>query len=161
MTVVALEPSDGPVPPPPIVVIPVETASTTCDAESRCTWLSTPPAVRIRPSPATTSVEAPITSCGCTPSLMSGLPARPRATMRPPRMPTSVLTMPQWSSTTTLVMTVSSAPAIRLRPDWSIDSRIDFPPPKTASSPPMVRSSSTSIQRSVSPRRTWSPVVGP
>ena len=64
VTVVALLPSDGPVPPPPMVVIPVETASTIWDAERMCTWLSMPPAVRIRPSPAMTSVEAPMTSPG-------------------------------------------------------------------------------------------------
>ena len=45
--------------------------------------------------------------------------------------------------------------------DWAIDSRIDLPPPKTASSPPKLRSCSTSIHRSVSARRTWSPTVGP
>ena len=57
VTVVALLPSDGPVPPPPMVVIPVEIASTIWDAERMCTWLSTPPAVRIRPSPEITSVD--------------------------------------------------------------------------------------------------------
>jgi hypothetical protein len=43
----------------------------------------------------------------------------------------------------------------------SIDSRIVLPPPKTASSPPTQWSRSTSIQRSVSASRTWSPSVGP
>ena len=81
--------------------------------------------------------------------------------MRPSRMPTSARMTPQWSSTIALVMTVSSAPSARVAPPWAIDSRIDLPPPKTASSPPAVRSSVTSIHRSVSPRRTWSPAVGP
>ncbi len=57
----------------------------------------------------------PITSAGCTPSAMSGLPERPSATIRPSRMPTSARTTPQWSSTIALVMTVSSAPSARVR----------------------------------------------
>ena len=81
--------------------------------------------------------------------------------MRPSRIPTSAFTTPQWSRTSALVITVSRAPSARVVVDWCIDSRIDFPPPKTASSPPEVRSCSTSIHRSVSARRTWSPVVGP
>jgi hypothetical protein len=36
---------------------------------------------------------------GWTPSIVSGLPALPIATIRPSRMPTSALTTPQWSST--------------------------------------------------------------
>ncbi len=58
-------------------------------------------------------------------------------------------------------MTVSGAPSARVVLPWAIDSRMDLPPPKTASSPPTVRSCSTSIHRSVSASRTWSPVVGP
>ena len=161
VTVVALVPSDGPVPPPPRVVSPVASASTICDGEIRCTWVSMPPAVRILPSPEMTSVDGPICSSGCTPSATSGLPARPSATIRPSRIPTSARTIPQWSSTIALVMTVSGAPSARVVPPCAIDSRIDLPPPKTASSPPAVRSCSTSIHRSVSPSRTWSPTVGP
>ena len=56
---------------------------------------------------------------------------------------------------------VQGARRRRVSVPWAIDSRIDLPPPKTASSPPKVRSCSTSIHRSVSPRRTWSPAVGP
>jgi hypothetical protein len=68
-------------------------------------------------------------------------------------MPTSARTTPHQSRMIALVMTVSSAPSARDHVLWAIDSRMDFPPPKTASSPPTVRSSSTSIHRSVSPRR--------
>ena len=161
VTVVARDPEDGPVPPPPTVVMPVASASCTWEVDRKCTWMSMAPAVRICPSPAMTSVDGPITRSGWTPSAMSGLPARPSATIRPSRMPTSALTTPQWSRTTTLVMTVSGAPSARVSVDWAIDSRIDLPPPKTASSPPTVRSCSTSTQRSVSPSRSWSPVVAP
>lgn len=95
------------------------------------------------------------------PSAMSAFPARPSATMVPSRMPTSARTIPHQSRTTALVITVSSAPAARVVVPWAIDSRMDLPPPKTTSSPPAGRSCSTSIHRSVSPRRTWSPAVGP
>ena len=71
-------------------------------------WVSKPPAVRILPSPAITSVPGPMTMV--TPGWMSGLPALPMAAMRPSLMPTSALTMPQWSRISALVMTVSTAP---------------------------------------------------
>ena len=152
--VVARVPSDGPVPPPMIVVMPAATAWSTICGQMKWTWPSIPPAVRIRPSPATMSVVGPISSAGSMPSAMSGLPALPSATMRPSLMPTSQRTMPQWSSTTTFVMTMSGAPCADVRVPCSIDSRIVLPPPKTASSPPMQRSSSTSSQRSVSASRS-------
>ena len=44
--------------------------------------------------------------------------------------------MPQWSRMTAPVMTRSGAPSARVVRAWPIDSRITFPPPKTASSPP-------------------------
>ena len=96
--------------------------------------------------------------------MVSGLPALPSATIRPSRMPTSALTMPQWSSTTAPVITVSGEPSARVARDWPIDSRITLPPPKTTSSPaagPPLRSSSTSMSRLVSASRIRSPVVGP
>src|SRR5580704_3302744 len=125
-----------------------------------------PPAVRIRPLPAITSVDGPMTSSGVTPSMMSGLPALPSATIRPSRTPMSALITPQWSSTTAPVITRSGVPSARVATDWPIDSRITLPPPKIASSPasgpgPPHRSSVTSISRSVSASRTRSPVVGP
>ena len=166
MTVVALVPSAGPVPPPISVVMPAASATGICCGAIRCTWLSMPPAVRIRPLPAITSVDGPMTSSGVTPSMVSGLPALPRATIRPSRTPTSALITPQWSSTTAPVMTRSGVPSARVATDWPIDSRITLPPPKIASSPasgpgPPHRSSVTSISRSVSASRTRSPTVGP
>jgi hypothetical protein len=161
VTVVALVPSAGPVPPPMIVVMPADRASSRICGQIRWTWLSIAPAVRILPLPAMISVFGPITSCGWTPSIVSGLPARPRATMRPSRMPTSALTMPQWSSTTAPVITVSGVPSARVAVDWPIDSRITLPPPKTASSPPAHSSRSISMSRLVSASRMRSPAVGP
>ena len=49
---------------------------------------------------------------------MSGLPALPIAAMSPSLMPTSALTMPQWSRISALVMTVSTAP--RARVTWRL-----------------------------------------
>src|SRR5687768_5401261 len=95
------------------------------------------------------------------PSMVSGLPALPSATIRPSRIPTSAFTTPQWSSTTAPVITRSGVPSARVARDWPIDSRIDLPPPKTASSPPTQRSSSTSMNRLVSASLIRSPVVGP
>ena len=60
VTVVALVPSAGPVPPPMSVVMPAASASGICCGAIMWTWLSTPPAVRIMPLPARISVEAPI-----------------------------------------------------------------------------------------------------
>jgi hypothetical protein len=161
VTVVALVPSAGPVPPPTSVVMPEPSASSTIWGQMRCTWLSMLPAVTILPFPERTSVDGPITSAGSTPSIVSGLPALPIPTMRPSRMPMSALTMPQWSRTTAPVITRSGVPSARVAPDWPIDSRITLPPPNTTSSPPAQRSSVTSISRSVSARRMRSPVVGP
>ena len=97
VTVVALVPSAGPVPPPMIVVMPAASASSTICGQIRWTWQSIAPAVRILPLPAMISVDGPMTRSGWTPSMVSGLPALPMPTMRPSRMPMSALTMPQWS----------------------------------------------------------------
>ncbi len=59
--VVAEVPVAGPVPPPTIVVMPDASASSTCCGQMKWMWLSTPPAVRILPSPAMTSVPGPMT----------------------------------------------------------------------------------------------------
>ena len=64
--VVALVPSAGPVPPPITVVMPAASATGICCGAMRWTWLSMPPAVRIRPLPAITSVDGPITRPGVT-----------------------------------------------------------------------------------------------
>ncbi len=163
--VVALVPSAGPVPPPTKVVIPDASASSTSCGQTKWTWASMPPAVRILPLPAMISVSGPMTRRGWTPSIVSGLPALPIAVTRPSRMPMSALTTPQWSSTTAPVITVSGAPSARVSRDWPMDSLITLPPPKTASSPllpgPPDRSRSTSTSRSVSASLIRSPVVGP
>ena len=160
VTVVARVPSAGPVPPPMIVVVPAAIATSMTCGQIRWTWQSTIPAVRMRPSPASTSVPGPTTRSGWTPSMMSGFPALPTAVMRPSRTPTSALTTPQWSSTTAFVMTRSTVENVAC----PIDSRMTLPPPKTVSSPGPdgeQRSSVGEIHRSVSPRRTRSPSVGP
>ena len=59
VTVVALVPSAGPVPPPMTVVMPDASASSTICGQIRCTWQSMAPAVRIRPLPERISVDGP------------------------------------------------------------------------------------------------------
>ena len=59
VTVVADVPAAGPVPPPTIVVTPDINAVSTCCGQIQWMWVSIPPAVRICPSPAITSVAAP------------------------------------------------------------------------------------------------------
>ena len=93
--VVAAVPVAGPVPPPTSVVSPALMASVTSCGQMKWMWLSRPPAVTIRPSPAITSVAAPTIMPGVTPAMRSGLPALPTATMRPSRMPMSAFTIPQ------------------------------------------------------------------
>lgn len=61
VTVVALLPSAGPVPPPMSVVTPEPSATSSCSGQMKWTWVSTPPAVRILPLPEMTSVSGPIT----------------------------------------------------------------------------------------------------
>ena len=83
--VVALVPVAGPVPPPKSEVTPDISASSTCCGQMKWMWLSKPPAVRILPSPAITSVPGPITME--TLGWISGLPALPIAAMRPSLSP--------------------------------------------------------------------------
>ncbi len=163
--VVPLLPSAGPVPPPIIVVTPLLSASSTCCGARKWTWVSTAPAVATRCSPEITSVPGPITRSGSTPSWVRGLPALPIPTMRPARTPRSPLTTPSTpSSTTTLVITRSSAPDAAVAVgSWAIPSRIALPPPYTASSPkaPTLQSRSTSTTRLVSASVKRSPTDGP
>ena len=56
VTVVAVLPSAGPVPPPMSVVTPAASASSICSGQMKWTWVSIPPAVRILPLPEMTSV---------------------------------------------------------------------------------------------------------
>ena len=58
--VVASVPCAGPVPPPSMVVTPDISASSICCGQMKWMWLSMPPAVRILPSPAMTSVPGPM-----------------------------------------------------------------------------------------------------
>src|SRR6056297_1761456 len=90
--VVARVPCAGPVPPPSIVVRPECRASSICCGQMKWIWLSNPPAVRMRPSPAMTSVPGPTVMV--TPGCVSGLPALPMAAMRPSVRPTSALMIP-------------------------------------------------------------------
>jgi hypothetical protein len=53
MQVVARVPLAGPVPPPISVVIPEASASSQACGQTKCMCESTPPAVRISPSPCT------------------------------------------------------------------------------------------------------------
>ncbi len=84
-----LRPSLGPVPPPAIVVMPAASASCTCEGEMRWTWVSMPPAVRMRPSPETTSVDGPMRRAGWDAVGDVGFPARPMPQTIPSRIPTS------------------------------------------------------------------------
>ena len=69
--VVASVPCAGPVPPPSIVVRPECRASSICCGQMKWIWASKPPAVRIRPSAAITSVPGPTTMV--TPGLRVGV----------------------------------------------------------------------------------------
>ena len=134
--VVANVPVAGPVPPPSMVVTPLERASSICCGQMKWMWLSMPPAVTIIPSAAMISVPGPITMS--TPGCTSGLPALPIFAMRAPRKPMSAFTMPQWSMISALVRTQSTAscaPGPLTRCDWPMPSRIVLPPPNFTSSP--------------------------
>ena len=87
--VVASVPCAGPVPPPSMVVMPDEIASSTCCGQMKWICASMPPAVTMRPSPAMISVPGPMISV--IPGWVSGLPALPIPAMRPSRSPISAL----------------------------------------------------------------------
>ncbi len=131
--VVAKVPVAGPVPPPSIEVTPDISASSICCGQMKWMWVSKPPAVRILPSPAITSVPGP--TMMVTPGWMSGLPALPIAAISPSFRPTSAFTIPQWSRMTALVMTVSTAPRALVVCACPMPSRITLPPPNFTSSP--------------------------
>jgi hypothetical protein len=125
-------PVAGPVPPPSIVVTPDISASSICCGQMKWMWLSMPPAVTIIPSPAMISVPPPMAIV--TPGWMSGLPALPMPAMRPPLMAMSALTIPQWSTISALVITVSATSAASCWP-CPMPSRMTLPPPNLTSSP--------------------------
>mmetsp|Transcript_19704 Transcript_19704/g.59666 ORF Transcript_19704/g.59666 Transcript_19704/m.59666 type:complete len:317 (-) Transcript_19704:1234-2184(-) len=89
--VVAQVPEAGPVPPPSSVVRPLVSASSQSCGQMKCTCVSMPPAVTMRPSPAMASVLGPTIMFGETPAMTSGLPAFPRPAMRPSLRPMSHL----------------------------------------------------------------------
>ncbi len=132
MQVVANVPVAGPVPPPIMVVTPLISASSICCGQMKWMCESMPPAVTIMPSPAIASVPAPIGMV--TPGWISGLPALPILQMRPSFRPMSALTMPQWSTISALVITVS-ATSLDMRWLWPMPSRMTLPPPNFTSSP--------------------------
>src|SRR4249919_1419063 len=164
VTVVALEPSDGPVPPPIKVVVPFDKAASACCGEMKWICVSIPAAVRIKCEPEIASVARPSSKPDVTPSMVCGLPDLPMAQMSPSLMPTSALTTPCTASIiVTLVMTRSGAPALRVnRLSMPMPSRKLLPPPNTISSPSRPRRSrSISTNSPVSPNRMRSPTVGP
>ena len=130
--VVALVPVAGPVPPPIMVVTPDIMASSICCGQIKWICASMQPAVNIFPSPAIISVPGPIIIS--TLSCMSGLPALPIPKIKPFFMPTSALTIPQWSRISALVITVSGV-WLELSWLWPIPSRMVLPPPNFTSSP--------------------------
>ncbi len=126
-------PVAGPVPPPSMVVTPELSASSICCGQIKWMWLSMPPAVRIMPSPAITSVPAPIGIV--TPGWMSGLPPLPIFQMRPSFRPTSAFTMPATASMISALVTMVSATSAETPWPWPMPSRITLPPPNFTSSP--------------------------
>ena len=99
-------PHTGPNSCPMMVVTPDASDASMIRGDSRCTCVSMAPAVAISPSPEMMVVPVPTTTS--TSSIMSGLPARPTAQMRPSRMPIDTLPMRRVASmTTTLEITMS------------------------------------------------------
>lgn len=142
-----------------MVVTPEASEASMMRGESRWTWVSMAPAVAMRPSPETMVVPVPTTTS--TPSMVSGLPARPMAVIRPAVRPMEVLMMPWTASiTSTLLMTMSqvsrTVAALRCRP-----SRAVLPKPARNSSPGAWESDSTRTISPESPSRIRSPARGP
>ncbi len=149
-----------PMPMPTREVTPAASAAGTTSALERWTWESTMPGVAMSPSPVIIAVWESTTSS--TPSVFSGLPARPTPTIRPSLTPMLVLRTPSSGSmTTTPRITMSRALSRGARPVTSSPSRVVLPQPPSSSSPGSVSSPSTRTHRSVSASRIRSPVVGP
>ena len=107
------------------VVTPAESATGTSRGESRCTCESTAPGVAIRPWHGIGHVFGPIVRS--TPSVMSGLPARPIPAIRPSLMPMSAFRTPSSGSNTTALATiVSSSLSVVARSCWAIRERQFF-----------------------------------
>ena len=152
-------PHTGPNSCPMIDVTPEASEASMTRGLSRCTWVSTAPAVAMRPSPLTIAVPVPTTTS--TPSRVWGLPARPIAAIRPWRMPIEVLRTPRTGSRTRTLVTTRSHVSRTVAASRCIPSRAGRAKPVRNSSPGTWESCSTSTTRPVSPRATRSPVVGP
>ena len=107
------------------VVTPADSATGTSRGLSRCTCESIAPGVTIRPWHGIGHVPGPIVRS--TPSVMSGLPARPMPTTRPSLIPTSAFTTPIIGSTTTAPpITASNSLSEVARSCWLIRERKFF-----------------------------------
>jgi hypothetical protein len=97
-----------------------------------------------------------------TPSIVLGLPALPIPKINPFFIPISALMIPSIGSIKIALVITRSRELLLFTPlACPIPSRILLPPPKTSSSPYIVRSFSISIMRSVSANLILSPFVGP
>src|SRR5918994_3810225 len=134
-----------------VVSPPASAASTTC-GESQWTCGSTPPGVTIMPVASTTAVA--VSSTTSTPSIVSGLPARPIATIRPFATPRLVPRTPRTGSATSPPTIAISTPPRSARTPRP--SRIVLPKPGRMRSGPPQSSRSGTTQRSESASRTAS-----
>ena len=130
---------------------PASAASATC-GESQCTCGSTPPGVTTMPVASITAVA--VSSTTSMPSIVSGLPARPSATIRPPATPMLVQRTPSTGSATSPpTIAISTPPRSARTPS---PSRIVLPKPGRIRSRPAASSDSGTSQRSESASRTAS-----
>src|SRR5688572_14787208 len=139
-----------------VVRPPASAVSATC-GESQCTCGSTPPGVTTMPVASTTAVA--VSSTTSTPSIVSGLPARPIATIRPSRTPKLVYFTPSTGSATSPPTIASSTPPRSAR--TPSPSRIVFPNPGRIRSGPPASSASGTSHRSESASRTPSGTAVP
>ena len=112
--VVALVPSAGPVPPPIIVVVPLQIASIACCGEIKCMWLSIVPGVQIVCSPDIISVFDETTMSIS--SITFGFPAFPTPRIFPSRIPMSAFMIPRVGSIIIALVITKSAESFRKTP---------------------------------------------
>src|SRR5829696_964438 len=139
-----------------VVSPPASALSTTC-GESQCTCGSTPPGVTTIPVASTTAVAVSRTTS--TPSIVSGLPARPIATIRPPDTPRLAYRTPRTGSATSPPTIAISTPPRSARTPRP--SRIVLPKPGRIRSGPPQSSPSGISHRSESATRTRSGTAVP
>ncbi len=107
------------------VVTPAERATGISRGDNRWTCESMAPGVAIRPWHGIGQVFGPIVRS--TPSVISGLPARPIPAIRPSLIPMSALRTPSSGSRTTALATiVSSSLSVVARSCWTIPERQFF-----------------------------------